>query len=172
MVNSSFEQIMFVVAQISSGFVLVQFFASLFYGDFETDADLDFESDFSMSDILSFKGILHFLIGFSWTIWLVDILMIQRIALAIIVGLIFMFMLYKVAKMVKKLGVDPKPFNIEETENKTATVDYWKNGKGEIIYKSDTFTASLKAESKSGKEYKSGDIVTVIEIVGEKVYID
>lgn len=172
MANTFFEELMFIVAQISSGFLLVQFFASLFYGDFETDVDLNFESDFNMSDILSFKGILHFIIGFSWTIALVDILMVQRIALAILVGLVFMFVLYKLAKSVKKLGVEPRPFNVDETINKTATVDYWNNGMGEIIYKSETFTTSLKAESKSNKQYKSGETVTIIDIVGDKIYVD
>lgn len=170
--NTNFEETMYLVAIVSSIFVVMQFIASFIFSDFESDVDLDCDTSLSASDLLSFKGILHFVVGFTWTITLLDSQPVERIGLALIIGIIFTASLGYVAKFIKKLASEPVPFIISEVENKNATVDFWKNGKGELIYKSDNFMIHIKAESKGNKDYKSGDIVTIIEIDGEKIYVD
>ena len=56
----------YVLGAISYGIFIVQFILSSF-GFLETDLDVDFDGnvDFSVSDLLSFKGLVHFAMGFS-----------------------------------------------------------------------------------------------------------
>ena len=44
---------------------IVKFAISLFAGDIDMDVDFDGDSDFDSSSAFSFKGVLHFLVGFS-----------------------------------------------------------------------------------------------------------
>lgn len=44
---------------------LVKLIISWFAGDFDMDVDLDGDSDFDTSSAFSFKGLIHFLVGFS-----------------------------------------------------------------------------------------------------------
>ena len=53
------EQIYYIVAVIVYDIFIVRFILSWIGGDFDIDADLD------LSDVVSFKGLTHFLMGFS-----------------------------------------------------------------------------------------------------------
>ena len=44
---------------------IVKLAISLFAGDIDMDVDFDGDSDFDTSSAFSFKGVLHFLVGFS-----------------------------------------------------------------------------------------------------------
>ena len=56
----------YVLGIISYGIFIVQFILSnLGFGDTDIDIDLDGNVDFDVSDLLSFKGLIHFLMGFS-----------------------------------------------------------------------------------------------------------
>ena len=61
-----------IVALVILGFILVQLFLSLIFGEFDIDFDGDGFGDFDMSSIVSPKGMLHFLLGFSWYLVLVQ----------------------------------------------------------------------------------------------------
>ena len=47
------------------GFFIVKTIISWVFGDIDFDFDADGDIDFDLSSVLSFKGILHFLLGFS-----------------------------------------------------------------------------------------------------------
>ena len=54
--------ILFIV--VMSLFV-IKLIISIFGGDFDMDVDFDGNTDFDSSSAFSFKGLLHFLVGFS-----------------------------------------------------------------------------------------------------------
>lgn len=60
----------YLLAAISYGIFIVQFILSWFGGDTDLDVDLDGELDMDVSDIVSFKGLVHFVMGVSG--WLRD----------------------------------------------------------------------------------------------------
>lgn len=53
----------YLLAAISYGIFIVQFILSWFGGD--TDLDVDLDGDMDVSDIVSFKGLVHFVMGAS-----------------------------------------------------------------------------------------------------------
>ena len=46
-------------------FFLIKFTLTLFAGDVDFDVDVDGDVDFDVSSMFSFKGVLHFILGFS-----------------------------------------------------------------------------------------------------------
>lgn len=59
------SEVYYLLAAISYGIFLVQFILSWFGGDTDLDVDLDGELDMNVSDIVSFKGLIHFIMGAS-----------------------------------------------------------------------------------------------------------
>lgn len=59
------SNVYYLLAAISYGIFLVQFILSWFGGDTDLDVDLDGELDMDVSDIVSFKGLIHFIMGAS-----------------------------------------------------------------------------------------------------------
>ena len=53
------SNIYYIIAGVAYSIFIMQFILSQFFGDF----DVDTEADFSVSDIVSFKGLIHFCIG-------------------------------------------------------------------------------------------------------------
>lgn len=74
----------YLLAAISYGIFIVQFILSWFGGDTDLDVDLDGELDMDVSDIFSFKGLVHFVI-------------------ALICGILFVVILYYLYKLCLKL---------------------------------------------------------------------
>ncbi len=104
---------------------IVKLGISLFVGDFDMDVDFDGDSDFDSSSAFSFKGVLHFLVGFSSylfarshseTINIVDgkaQFSFGDFTWAIVVGLIVMFGLfyaYKLALKANNTTKNPEDF--------------------------------------------------------------
>lgn len=60
----------FFAALVSTGIFLLQFILSIFFGNMDTDIDVnaDGNADIDMSSVLSFKGLIHFCMGFGWFI--------------------------------------------------------------------------------------------------------
>ena len=95
---------------------------SLFAGDLDLDVDLDGDTDADSSSIFSFKGVLHFLVGFSTFLAAkAHFLSAEMIVnsnstvqfstfdyvYAIVAGLIFMFLLYFGYKIAIKANATP-----------------------------------------------------------------
>ena len=83
---------------------------SLIAGDIDVDFDLDGDIDFDISSMFSFKGILHFLLGFSSYLSLIGYfysntkIIFVDYAIAIIVGFAFMIGLYYLYKLMMKFN--------------------------------------------------------------------
>ena len=72
----------------SGFFLLLQLIMSLIFGDFDIDHDFD------LGDVISFKGGIHFVLGFSLVLVVFGKTTFFTISLAIFVGLIFLIGLY------------------------------------------------------------------------------
>lgn len=98
--------IYYLVAAVSYGIFVIQFILSWFGGDTDLDVDLDGELDMDVSDVVSFKGLIHFLMGsFGWlsiknmtsTVEWYDFL------IALVIGVLFVVILYYLYKLCLKL---------------------------------------------------------------------
>lgn len=107
----------YILGIISYGIFILQFGLSfLFGGDTDADLDVDFdgEADFSFSDLVSFKGLIHFLMGMSgWlmlngdTSWLsITFSVLVGICLTVMLALIYKLALRLQSIPTKKSGVD------------------------------------------------------------------
>lgn len=114
MYKFNFDMTYFYIALFCTIVFLVQFILSFFIGDLDLDTDFDIDSDgnsdFSLSDILSFKGLLHFGLGFSWTMWFNHDLENKYLAalISVCVGLLFVFVLWAVYYFAMKLECEMK----------------------------------------------------------------
>lgn len=66
------HEIFMLTALVATGIFLLQFVISVFFGDLDMDVDGDANADFDLGSLFSFKGLVHFLIGFGWTRVLFD----------------------------------------------------------------------------------------------------
>lgn len=98
----------YILGVISYGIFIVQFILSNFgWGDTDLDVDFDGEADFSVSDLVSFKGLVHFVMGFSSWLMITGKITAATVSIAVLVGLIFVFILYLVYKLCMKLNSEP-----------------------------------------------------------------
>ena len=56
------SNIFLIIALITTGIFVIQFILSIFFGDIDTEIDIDAD----ISSVVSFKGLTHFGIGFGW----------------------------------------------------------------------------------------------------------
>ena len=97
----------YVLGIISYGIFIIQFGLSfLGFGDLDIDIDLDGDVDFDISDLLSFKGLIHFLMGFSGWLMAGGTVNLPAIVAAILMGFVFMIMLYLLYKICMKFNTE------------------------------------------------------------------
>ena len=119
---------------VSAGLFLLTTIGSLFFGDIDMNSDLDVGSGFLLSDVISFKGLVHFAIGFSLTLTLMNEITLISVAAAVVTGAIFVFVLYYLYKIVfEKLHQSIK--YTTEIVDMEAEVYYWdnKSKRGEVF---------------------------------------
>lgn len=98
----------YILGMISYGIFIVQFCLSLIGGgDTDLDVDFDGEADFSFSDLISFKGLVHFLMGMSGWLMVSGKVTTFNILIACLVGIIFMAILYYIYNLAMKLQSAP-----------------------------------------------------------------
>ena len=119
-----------IVLIVSSALFLLTTIGSFFFGDMDvdmgTDLDLDVGSGFELSDVFSFKGLIHFAIGFSLTLTLMKGLTFLSATIGVITGIIFVLVLYYLYKIVfDKLHQSIK--YTTEINDMDAEVYFWDN---------------------------------------------
>ena len=125
-----------IVLIVSAGVFVLTSIGSLLFGsvDMGFDGDLDVDSGFLMGDVFSFKGLVHFVIGFSLTLTLMGGFTPLSAAVGVITGIIFMLSLYYLYKMLfEKLQQNIK--YTDEINNMEADVYFWdeKSKIGEVF---------------------------------------
>lgn len=162
------EQIYYIVAVIVYDIFIIRFILSWIGGDFDIDADLD------LSDVVSFKGLTHFLMGFSG--WLsvksftTHNIMWYDYLIAFILGVIFVIILYYVYKFLMKLENKPQVLSGKDFIGSTAkvylvmpTIDADTLFKYIIIV--DNGVGTIEVPAKSREYYKIDDSVVIKDYV-------
>lgn len=140
---------------LSSGIIfLLQFIASFIFGDLVLDGDLD------TSDVISFKGVIHFLLGSSAVLTLYQNTSVFVCIGAICTGLICTFLLGWIYKVIYRTLPSEITYTTE-IKNQQATVYCFnketKNGICTIVLPEGVTTIPFK----STENYNSGDIIIV-----------
>lgn len=162
------EQVYYIVAVIVYDIFIVRFILSWIGGDFDIDADLD------LSDVVSFKGLTHFLMGFSG--WLsvksftTHNIMWYDYFIAFILGVIFVIILYYVYKFLMKLENKPQILSGKDFIDSTAriylvmpTID--ADTLFKYIITVDNGIGTIEVPAKSREYYKIGDSVVIKDYV-------
>jgi hypothetical protein len=167
----------FALALFSTGIFVVQFLLSMFVADtdFDTDTDIDLDgsADFSMSDLVSFKGLIHFLIGFSWTMWFwQDGNQFVAAMVAVAVGLVFVLVLAFVYWGALHLKNEIRPERGDDLIGREGEV-YLRNRDGSyLIYTEINGTRrELKVYHDGTKNFQTGSIVRISSYSNGKYYI-
>ena len=123
-----------IVLIVSSGLFLLTSIGSLIFGDMDLDADVDVGSGFLLGDVISFKGLIHFTIGFSLTLTLMNEFSLLSASLGTVTGIVFVLVLYYLYKLLfEKLQQNIK--YTTEINDMEAEVYFWDNNKkiGEVF---------------------------------------
>jgi hypothetical protein len=122
---------------------LIQSIMTFFGADSSDGLDTDFDGDLGTGDspfqLFSFRNLIHFLLGFSWSgISFFPIIsnQILLILVSFVIGILFVYLFFLLMNQVRGLAED-NTFKIESTLNKTAevylSIPENKTGKGKIL---------------------------------------
>lgn len=118
------ENVYYLTAVIVYGIFIVQFILSWVGG--HADIDFDGHTDFDVGDLVSFKGLIHLLMGFSgWTAsqqYFTGTVSNWDWTIGAAIGIILMLILYFIYKFCMKLQYIPKREPKEALVGKTGTV--------------------------------------------------
>lgn len=155
------------IALVASAIFLIQFFMSIFFGDIDTDTDLD--ADFG--SVVSFKGLTHFCIGFGWYMYIAKSTSISTFLIGITIGLVFVFMLWFLYKKAYQLQKENKPEKTEALVGRECTI-YAHDGNRYIVQVAQNGALrEVEVRSLEGKEYQTGDRTVVCKVESGTIYI-
>lgn len=160
---------------------IVKLAISLFAGDIDMDVDFDGDNDFDTSSAFSFKGLLHFLVGFSSylfarahtdTVNIIDgkvQFSFGDFTWAIVIGFIVMFALFYAYKLAMKANNETKdPEDL--IENAKGTI-YINLGNGSYSVQAHTHAGTTNVTAYySGDELEPGTEVTLTK-EGNNIFI-
>jgi len=147
----------------SGALFLLSSVGSLLFGDTDVDTDFDFDAEgFLLSDILSFKGLLHFTLGFSLTLTLWREVSTLTVSIAAVVGLAFAFALYYIYNVVyRRLQKSMKyTETIAEAE---AEVYFWNEAQkiGEVFLTLEGRPVTVTLQGAEGMNLEKGQKIKV-----------
>ena len=152
---------------------IIQTIMTFLGSDASDGIEADFDGDLSDVDapfqLFSFRNLVNFLLGFSWTgISFYSIISSKPLLvfLSVVVGVLFVYLFFLVIRQVQKLAED-NSFKITNTLNKTAdvylTIPENKKGKGKIMISVNGAFHELEAMTENEK-ILSGAVVKVVSI--------
>lgn len=156
----------YILGIISYGIFIIQFILSCFGTD--SDVDIDRDSDFDTSSLFSFKGLIHFIMGFSGWLMINGNIQTIDIYIAVVVGIIFMVLLYYLYRMCMKFNHTPiiKVGNQLVGETVTVYIPYMEDKY--ICLLSDSRELICKSE----KSLHSGDKVIIDSYMNGVYYVN
>jgi hypothetical protein len=134
---------------------------SLFFGEIDMDADVSVDG-FLLSDILSFKGLLHFAIGFSLVLTLMQEVSLLSVACGLVCGIAFVIVLYYLYKLVyEKLQQNMKYTN--EIKEMDAEVYFWNENQkiGEVFITLEGRPVTVTLQGAEGFKLEKGQKIKV-----------
>ena len=162
------EQIYYTITAIIYSIFIIRFILSWVGGDFDVETDVD------VSDVVSFKGLTHFLMGFSG--WLsVKSFTTHNVVwydylIAFVLGVIFVIILYYVYKFLMKLENKPQVLSGKDLIGSTAKVYLVLSIiDADTLFKylitTDNGIGTVEIPAKSRESYKTGDSVVIKDYV-------
>ncbi|WP_188221162.1 NfeD family protein [Flavobacterium pokkalii] len=143
----------------------------------QADFDGDLEGGDSTFQLFSLRNLINFLLGFSWSgISLYNSIENSSllIALAVIIGCLFVFVFFLIIKQVQKLEED-NSFKLENTLHQSAevylTIPENKSGKGKIMISINGAFHELDAMTEHVEKIASGSTVKVVKIENNNIII-
>ena len=160
------EQIYYAVALTVYSIFIIRFILSWVGADFDIDADID------ISDVVSFKGLTHFLMGFSGWLsvksYITHNVMWYDYLIALILGVIFVILLYFVYKLLISLETKPQILFGKQLIGKTGKIYIILEPEDSIKKYIITVGNGLGTQeypAKSNNSYKLGDEVVISDYV-------
>lgn len=164
------EQIYYTIAAVIYGIFIIRFILSWVGGDF----DMDIDTDLDLSDVVSFKGITHFLMGFfgwlSVKSFTTHNIMWYDYLIAFVLGVIFVIILYYVYKFLMKLENKPQILSGKNLIGSTAKVYLVSSTiDADTLFKyvvtANNSIGTVEIPAKSRESYKVGDSVVIKDYV-------
>ena len=160
------EQVYYAIALIVYSIFIIRFILSWIGADFDIDADID------ISDVVSFKGFTHFLMGFSGWLsvksYITHNVMWYDYIIALILGIIFVILLYFVYKFLISLETKPQILFGKQLIGKTGKIYVILEPEDSIKKYIITVGNGLGTQeypAKSNNSYKLGDEVVISDYV-------
>ena len=170
------------IAIPTSVIFIIQMILTFIGSDASDGTSADFDGDLNGGDtpfqLFSFRNLINFLLGFSWTgISFYKIINNQLllIALATVVGALFVYLFFLIIRALMKLSED-NTFKINDLKNKTGEV-YLKIpaqslGKGKVLISLKGTNHELSAITNSGTDILSGELIKVVDIKDEILIVE
>lgn len=156
------------VAIAATAIFLVQFVLSVFFGDLDTDSDLDAD----LGSVISFKGFTHFCIGMGWYMYISQGADMQAYAIGIVVGLVFVFVLWFLYKKAYQLQKENKPEKIEALLGRECTIYSHAGGCRYVVQIAvNGALREMDAYSLENRVYRTGDKTIVRKVESGMMYI-
>ena len=160
------EQVYYAIALTVYSIFIIRFILSWIGADFDIDADID------ISDVVSFKGLTHFLMGFSGWLsvksYITHNVMWYDYIIALILGVIFVILLYFVYKFLISLETKPQILSGKQLIGKTGKIYVILEPEDSIKKYIITVGNGLGTQeypAKSNNSYKLGDEVVISDYV-------
>ena len=160
------EQVYYAIALIVYSIFIIRFILSWIGADFDIDADID------IGDVVSFKGLTHFLMGFSGWLsvksYITHNVMWYDYLIALILGVIFVILLYFVYKFLISLETKPQILFGKQLIGKTGKIYIILEPEDSIKKYIITVGNGLGTQeypAKSNNSYKLGDEVVISDYV-------
>ena len=160
------EQVYYAIALIVYSIFIIRFILSWIGADFDIDADID------IGDVVSFKGLTHFLMGFSGWLsvksYITHNVMWYDYLIALILGVIFVILLYFVYKFLISLETKPQILFGKQLIGKTGKIYVILEPEDSIKKYIITVGNGLGTQeypAKSNNSYKLGDEVVISDYV-------
>ena len=151
------------IAVVASAIFLIQFIMSIFFGDLDIDVDL--------SSAVSFKGLTHFCIGFGWYMYIAKSTAISTFLIGILIGLLFVFILWFLYKKAYQLQKENKPEKTEALVGRECTI-YAHDGVRYIVQVAQNGALrEVEVRSLEGKKYQTGDRTLICKVESGTIYI-
>ncbi len=167
-------QVFWLIALVASGLFLVQFVMSIVVGDIDVDMDVDAGGGMDLGDMFSLKGLTHFGIGFGWSMVLAGEMTWVSLSVSIVIGIIFVWTLWKVYKFVSSLQKTDYSEKAEALIGREATI-YTHHGDGRYTISAEFNGAKREftVKSQSGNTaYSPGEHVMIQKYEDGKYYIE
>ena len=154
------------LAIISFAIFFIKLLLSWMAQDIDIDADFDADPDFSLGEVVSFKGIIHFLMGFSGWLCLSGPSVTNYI-IAAAIGILLMFGLFFLYQQILKL--DHIPTEVTNFIGKSGVITVTYNNHYYVEIRLDNGTQEVEVYSDT--PHKNGDMVTISEFKNDKYFI-